>query len=89
MTSGSRPDTRESICRPVFGRFAKELMDEWGRWNMGGKLPGLRGGPDRLGCSGGNETDGTGCFSTRVMWRTNGAGEGEGFLLHILLRGRS
>jgi len=44
---------------------------------MGGKLPGLRGGPDRTGCSGGNETDGTGCFSTRVMWRADGAGEGE------------
>ena len=46
------------------------------RWVQGGKLPGLRGGPDRFGCSGGNETAGTGCFSTRVMWRTSGAGEG-------------
>ncbi|KAK8854648.1 hypothetical protein IAR55_003387 [Kwoniella newhampshirensis] len=44
-------------------------------WNMGGKLPGLRGGPDSRGCSGGNETNGTGCFSTRLMWRSGGAGE--------------
>ncbi|WVR09442.1 hypothetical protein IAU60_006509 [Kwoniella sp. DSM 27419] len=44
-------------------------------WNEGGKLPGLRGGPDTHGCSGGNETDGTGCFSTRLMWRSGGAGE--------------
>lgn len=46
-------------------------------FNLGGKLPGLRGGPDRFGCSGGNQTDGTGCFSTRLMWRQNGAGEGK------------
>ncbi|WWC63459.1 uncharacterized protein I303_106062 [Kwoniella dejecticola CBS 10117] len=44
-------------------------------WNQGGKLPGLRGGPDSRGCSGGNETDGTTCFSTRLMWRPSGAGE--------------
>ena len=46
---------------------------------MGGKLPGLRGGPDSKGGSGGSETNGTGCFSTRLMWRTSGAGEGEFF----------
>lgn len=34
-------------------------------YNKGGKLPGLRGGPDPRGCSGGSQTDGTGCFSTR------------------------
>ncbi|WVQ95107.1 hypothetical protein IAU59_002201 [Kwoniella sp. CBS 9459] len=44
-------------------------------WNQGGKLPGLRGGPDSRGCSGGNETDGASCFSTRLMWRSGGAGE--------------
>lgn len=51
-------------------------------WNMGGKLPGLRGGPDPRGCSGGTQTNGTTCFSTRLMWRTSGAGEGM-FLLHL------
>lgn len=44
---------------------------------QGGKLPGLRGGTDQSGCSGGIQPDGTDCFSTRIMWRTNGAGEGE------------
>ncbi|KAK2463273.1 hypothetical protein APHAL10511_004928 [Amanita phalloides] len=44
-------------------------------WVKGGKLPGLRGGLDPTGCSGGSESDGTSCFSTRVMWRQNGEGE--------------
>lgn len=42
----------------------------------GGKLPGLRGGPDPNGCSGGNASTGSNCFSTRLMWRKQGAGEG-------------
>jgi len=46
-------------------------------WVKGGKLPGMRGGPDPNNCSGGNQATGTNCFSSRVMWRTNGAGEGE------------
>lgn len=41
----------------------------------GGKLPGLRGGPDVLGCSGGKQPNGGDCFSTRLMWRTSGSGE--------------
>ncbi|KAI0717184.1 hypothetical protein C8T65DRAFT_641647 [Cerioporus squamosus] len=41
----------------------------------GGKLPGLRGGPDPNGCSGGVAANGTNCFSTRLMWRTDAAGE--------------
>jgi len=42
----------------------------------GGKLPGLRGGPATSACgSGGKQPDGTDCFSTRLMWRTNGLGE--------------
>jgi len=41
----------------------------------GGKLPGLRGGPDPDGCSGGNASTGSNCFSSRVMWRTDGMGE--------------
>lgn len=45
------------------------------------QLPGMRGGPDDRGCSGGSETDGTTCFSTRLMWRDGGAGEGEKFNL--------
>jgi len=45
-------------------------------WVQGGKLPGLRGGPDVNDCSGGAEPDGTNCFSTRLMWRKNAQGEG-------------
>ncbi|KAJ7084401.1 hypothetical protein B0H15DRAFT_849032 [Mycena belliarum] len=44
-------------------------------WVKGGKLPGLRGGANPTGCSGGNQSTGLDCFSTRIMWRTNGAGE--------------
>lgn len=44
-------------------------------WVRGGKLPGLRGGPDPNACDGGSQSDGT-CFSTRIMWRTSGDGEG-------------
>jgi len=44
-------------------------------WVKGGKLPGLRGGTNSSGCSGGNQADGKDCFSTRVMWRKNAQGE--------------
>lgn len=44
-------------------------------WVKGGKLPGLRGG-SLDGCSGGNQADGDNCFSTRIMWRQGGMGEG-------------
>ena len=49
-------------------------------WRKGGKLPGLRGGPDPNNCSGGHQANGTNCFTTRLMWRTNGAGESESVL---------
>ena len=42
----------------------------------GGKLPGLRGGPDPDGCSGGSAANGSNCFSSRLMWRKDAAGEG-------------
>ncbi|KAG6880321.1 hypothetical protein C0992_011070 [Termitomyces sp. T32_za158] len=44
-------------------------------WVKGGKLPGLRGGLNSTGCSGGNQADGKECFSTRLMWREDGEGE--------------
>lgn len=52
-------------------------------WVQGGKLPGLRGGLNSSGCSGGSQSDGQSCFSTRVMWRTNGAGEGASFVKQL------
>lgn len=45
-------------------------------WVKGGKLPGLRGGLNSTGCSGGKEATGKDCFSTRLMWRADGLGEG-------------
>ncbi|KAH9832210.1 polysaccharide lyase family 14 protein [Rhodofomes roseus] len=44
-------------------------------WVKGGKLPGLRGGPDVYGCSGGEAANGSNCFTSRTMWRTDGDGE--------------
>ncbi|KAG2184010.1 hypothetical protein INT44_009021 [Umbelopsis vinacea] len=51
-------------------------------WVMGGKLPGLYGGPPGSGCSGGSQSDGTNCFSMRMMWRTGGAGEAYAYIPH-------
>lgn len=47
------------------------FMDANMNFVKGGKLPGLYGGHE--GCSGGNVADT--CFSTRLMWRPEGAGE--------------
>ncbi|KNC87658.1 hypothetical protein SARC_00229 [Sphaeroforma arctica JP610] len=46
-------------------------------WVKGGKLPGLHGGASsgKMQCSGGTKSTGTNCWSTRLMWRENGAGE--------------
>ncbi|KAG6826809.1 hypothetical protein H0H92_014343 [Tricholoma furcatifolium] len=51
-------------------------FEEGFEFNLGGKLPGLYGGnsqEEAYTCSGGRR-DG-GCFSARLMWRTDGAGE--------------
>jgi hypothetical protein len=50
-------------------------FDSGFNWIKGGKLPGLRGGMNP-GCSGGREADGSNCFTSRTMWRRDGAGEG-------------
>ncbi|KAG2132024.1 polysaccharide lyase family 14 protein [Suillus bovinus] len=50
-------------------------------WVQGGKLPGLRGGPDVNDCSGGVQPNGTNCFSTRLMWRKNAQGEVYAYML--------
>ncbi|OBZ68124.1 hypothetical protein A0H81_11788 [Grifola frondosa] len=47
----------------------------------GGKLPGVRGGPDPDGCSGGVAANGSNCFSTRLMWRKEAAGEVYAYML--------
>ncbi|EMD37922.1 polysaccharide lyase family 14 protein [Gelatoporia subvermispora B] len=48
----------------------------------GGKLPGLRGGSVVDGCDGGDAANGSNCFSTRLMWRTSGAGEVYSYILN-------
>ncbi|KAI3619064.1 polysaccharide lyase family 14 protein [Moniliophthora roreri] len=55
-------------------------FDQGFEWVKGGKLPGLRGGPNATGCSGGNQPNGRDCFSARLMWRKDGAGEVYGYL---------
>lgn len=50
-------------------------------WVKGGKLPGLRGGPNTSSCSGGSQPTGNDCFSTRLMWRAGGAGEVYAYML--------
>ncbi|KAG1716627.1 hypothetical protein ID866_505 [Astraeus odoratus] len=50
-------------------------------WVKGGKLPGLRGGPNTSGCSGGSQSTGDDCFSMRLMWRASGAGEAYAYML--------
>ncbi|GAA5870191.1 hypothetical protein JCM8547_006913 [Rhodosporidiobolus lusitaniae] len=40
---------------------------------LGGKLPGSYGGDPNSGCTGGSNSEN--CFSLRLMWRTDGAGE--------------
>jgi len=48
----------------------------------GGKLPGLRGGPVIDGCDGGDAANGSNCFTSRLMWRTSGAGEVYAYILN-------
>ncbi|KAI8341292.1 hypothetical protein BC941DRAFT_416456 [Chlamydoabsidia padenii] len=49
------------------------------QWVQGGKLPGIFGGTYG-DCSGGNAANGSNCFSVRLMWRQNGAGEAYAYL---------
>ncbi|WVO24658.1 uncharacterized protein IAS62_006028 [Cryptococcus decagattii] len=54
------------------------FFEEGFGFNRGGKMPGLYGGTslsEAKSCSGGRETDRESCFSARLMWRTEGAGE--------------
>ncbi|KAF9365531.1 hypothetical protein BGX34_009674 [Mortierella sp. NVP85] len=44
-------------------------------WVLGGKLPGVYGGPPYDGCSGGVQSTGTNCLTMRLMWRPSGSGE--------------
>lgn len=53
-------------------------FDEGFEFVKGGKLPGLYGGTTAelaKSCSGGRQDNRDDCFSARLMWRANGAGE--------------
>ena len=50
-------------------------FDEGFQYVKGGKLPGFWSGKAASDCSGGKKSDGS-CFSLRMMWRADGAGEG-------------
>lgn len=63
----------------VDGGHFKELylryyvnFEEGFDFNKGGKLPGLMGGGDSWGRSGGNQPDGTNGWTLRFMWRSEG-----------------
>lgn len=58
---------RDTLRLSYYVRFSENFD-----YRRGGKLPGLFGGDSN---SGGNTPDGTDGFSTRFMWRKNGAGE--------------
>lgn len=75
----------EGSHNSVMVEGAKEVMfsysvffQEGFQFNKGGKMPGLYGGTslsEAKSCSGGRQNDRDQCFSSRLMWRTNGAGE--------------
>ncbi|ORX96205.1 hypothetical protein K493DRAFT_350993 [Basidiobolus meristosporus CBS 931.73] len=81
--SGSRDSGGVHFYLKPFGerRFRKAVLSyDLGvphnfNWVEGGKLPGLFAGKAASGCSGGAQSDGVRCFSTRLMWRKNGIGE--------------
>ncbi|KAG2225546.1 hypothetical protein INT45_013657 [Circinella minor] len=76
----------EFNAAPIEGNFDAALLSyelafaENFDWVLGGKLPGLFGGSSDESCSGGNEADGSNCYSMRLMWRQSGAGEAYGYI---------
>ena len=52
-------------------------------WVKGGKLAGIRGGPKLDSCSGGRQPTGSDCFSSRLMWRKDGDGEGKNTIFAV------
>ena len=79
INPGSNPvGGADFYASPLPLTYAKNVTFEYAvffpanfSWVYGGKLPGLYGGHET--CSGGDIA--TSCFSTRLMWRPEGAGE--------------
>ncbi|ORX55639.1 hypothetical protein DM01DRAFT_1335027 [Hesseltinella vesiculosa] len=87
VTSGSGiMGGAEFYSQPGGGNYDSALLrydlafDPTFQFVQGGKLPGLFGGDPTQGCSGGHQATGSNCYSMRLMWRANGAGEAYGYL---------
>jgi hypothetical protein len=61
----------EGLYHELYLRYYLKF-EEGFDFNKGGKLPGLMGGGDSWGRSGGNQPDGTNGWTLRFMWRSKG-----------------
>jgi hypothetical protein len=62
---------QDGLYRELYARYYVKF-EEGFDFNRGGKLPGLMGGGDSWGRSGGNQPDGTNGWTLRFMWRSEG-----------------
>jgi hypothetical protein len=62
---------QDGLYRELYARYYVKF-EEGFDFNKGGKLPGLMGGGDSWGRSGGNQPDGTNGWTLRFMWRSEG-----------------
>ncbi|WWC92885.1 uncharacterized protein L201_007847 [Kwoniella dendrophila CBS 6074] len=76
-TEGSHNGVQVDSAKEVSFSYSVYLKDGF-EFVKGGKMPGLYGGTSlsqAKSCSGGRQDSRDSCFSARLMWRTNGAGE--------------
>ncbi|WVF68530.1 hypothetical protein IAT40_003298 [Kwoniella sp. CBS 6097] len=76
-TEGSHDGVQVDGAREVSFSYSVYMNDGF-QFVKGGKMPGLYGGTSlsqAKSCSGGRQDSRDSCFSARLMWRTNGAGE--------------
>ncbi|WWC73613.1 uncharacterized protein I206_107585 [Kwoniella pini CBS 10737] len=76
-TEGSHNGVQVDNAKEVSFSYSVYLENGF-EFVKGGKMPGLYGGTSisqAKSCSGGRQDNRDSCFSARLMWRTNGAGE--------------
>ncbi|CAD6580626.1 MAG: hypothetical protein TREMPRED_002788 [Tremellales sp. Tagirdzhanova-0007] len=76
-TEGSKNSVLVEVAKEVMLSYSVYFQSGF-QFNKGGKMPGLYGGTSLTAaksCSGGRQEGRDDCFSARLMWRTNGAGE--------------
>ncbi|KAJ7287518.1 polysaccharide lyase family 14 protein [Mycena rebaudengoi] len=73
-------NTTESVGFQTVALSYEVAFDSDFDWVKGGKLPGLRSAGSDTGCSGGKEANGIDCFTVRLMWRPDGAGEAYAYI---------